>query len=388
MQIQKNYLYIFFDLKELKQKLLQVRTHPEERLRIAKPLLDSLHRYGVIRLKNHSAEQAIVDHALGVTNEVLGQSVTSLYKYHEPEISSFRGLQLKNKDLKRVFTIGSNNNVTLNHHEELTYAGQALHKQLGATCQELLKVFSLIYEGREDGILSRKNMPRDEESLRLIHYPSKKVLEESGVVLKEHLAGQYMRLRPHVDYSLLSALPASQENGLYILPNEIGKDVQREEQALHVPLEKWIKVESEPGEVLIQPGLQMAIATKNLSNPVSATWHMVLADDQQIKTSRNSASFYGNWDSQPLPDYFKTLQTKGQETSIASYQFPERATFPVTSQHKLRLEKWLSEQPVNPKALGSDGEPLTEDQMKHTSQNLSQHIQDLTEQNPNLGFIL
>jgi isopenicillin N synthase-like dioxygenase len=382
----------FFDLGELKKSLSAVANQPLERIKVGRPLLDALSEYGAIRVVNHGVPQTLVDKVLLNISSILGEPLNSLKKYIAHEIAVFRGLQAKG-DPKRVFTIGHKNNVIMAGHEALNHHGEQLFNSLQSVSKDILEILSLIYEGKPDGILTRQAFQHtydtekpivQDATLRQIYYPAQNELEEDGIKIQDRLQNKYVRLEPHLDYGLVTVLPASTEKGLYILPHKLGKGLESENAVRQIPLEKWVKVETKPGELLIQIGRQMDLATRNMNHPISATWHTVLADDDQLQSSRSSTALFVESKRHPLPDLAGTLKSGAHVT--AAYQFPGRERFEVSSLYKLMIEKWLAESPPNKKAFTAAGQPIPEEELIRRFSNFHSTVQQAVKNNPNLIY--
>lgn len=378
-----------FNLSQLKEELLAVKASPEQRYIVGKPLLDTLNEYGAIEALDHGVNQATVDKTLTYCAKVLSMPKSDLIKYLTPKISQIRGLQVKDNDPKRVFTVGSNNNIVLNGFEDLTTNGIALYKELNAVSKTMIQVLNLIYEGQEEGVLTRyayKTNPDPNEliedaTLRQIYYPNKTKLDWDGITIKDTLHGNNVRLRPHLDYGLITVLPSSKESGLYILPHSLGSHVNTEAQARKIPLDQWIKLESRPGSLLIQIGRQMDIATKNMKHPISATWHTVLADDQQLESPRSSAAFFVENKYDPVPNYQATLDSGEHVTATASIEGSE--PFEVTSLFDLMYEKQVAE---NNKKLFVNGRLITKAEFIEQYKNIEESIQTEVANNSNVSI--
>lgn len=384
-----------FDLETLKSQLLAVKDDPKARLQTARPLLDALHEYGAIRIANHGVEISLVDQVRDNIQAFLSLPYETLKNFREPLIAAFRGVNVKPDDTKRVFSIGYRDNVAPKGYEAITEDGQQLYEALTSASKDMLEVLSLIYEGRPDGVFTRLSLRQtdaqpepviDEATLRQIYYPSNQQLAADGVAPKDNLHGKTVRLRPHLDYGLITLLPASKESGLWILPHSIGKQLHNEADVRKVPLNQWVQLESEPGELLVQIGRQMDIATHKMAEPISATWHTVLANAQQLASPRSSTAFFVESKSAPTPDLRGTLDANQHVT--ATYQFEGREPFAVTSLYKLMLEKWLSESPPNRKALDADGRPVPEAEfLKRYGPDFSKTVQQAARNNKNLSYI-
>ncbi len=356
-----------FDLKHLKTQLILANS-AEERMELAAPFLQALKENGYIRVINHGVDQKLVNRSFATTANVLKQELDQLWPYNTPDINQFRGLQLKQGDPKRLFLVGHESNVWMKGHEALTNNGIALFDALQPTAKDMIEVISLIYEGKTDGLLAKQIFGDTLEygtkpvaasaSMRQIYYPDANQLKKDNATITDTLSStegdQYVRLEPHLDYGYITVLPASEKEGLYVLPHSVATNykVETEVGARSVPLDKWIKVQAQPGELLIQLGRQMDLATKRMANPISATWHAVLATEDELKEPRTSAALFLDNKYDPVYDYKRYIDMNAghldrpleqQELVVVTHQFPHRKRFEVDSLIRLMVEKWKSE---------------------------------------------
>ncbi len=378
-----------FNLEALKKRLLEVKESPEQRMAVGKEFLDAFHEYGAIRVDNHGVHPKTIADVFDGISQSLTKPLAELKKFVTREISQFRGLIARPNDPKRIFVMGHDKNVSLKGHEHLNETGGQLFGELTQVSKDVLEILSLIYEGKTDGVLTRMtfkdtlNTPTPvakDATLRQIYYPSETELKRDGIDITDTMHGKKVRLRPHVDYGLITVLPASKEQGLYILPHRWGQGLQTEAAVRQVPLEKWVPLKTKPGELLVQIGRQLDIATRGMPKPISATWHGVLADDDQLQRSRSSLSFFVENKAEKLPDYGATLSA-GQHIT-ATHQYPGREPFMVDSLYRLMLEKWLSE--GNSKALDDAGNPIPYENIIKRYENFADTVNQVVKNNPNI----
>lgn len=357
-------VFTYDDLKQLKAQLEQA-TSQKVRIEIGTKFINAFNKHGAILIRNTNAiEKEKMKKIWGDLTTALGQPLAELRQYNTPQINTFRGLQLKPNDPKRVFSVGTTNNVVLKNYENLTTNGLELKDQLQGIKKELIDLFGLIYEGKTDGYFNTQvnsEKVKNTELLRQIYYPNKTQLNHDGITITQKVEDNSVRLKAHLDYGLITILPAAGKSGLYILPNSIGKDITSEEAALQVPLEKWIKVKTQPNDILVQIGRQGALTTQSFQNipPLSATWHMVLANEDELSQSRPSAALFVEALDSPTYDIQKSITNK--EPTVAKCTIGDK-TVDAESLFEIILQKW--EEEGNEKLYKEEGRKKTVEDLK------------------------
>jgi len=356
------------NLAALKQQLIDA-PNQEARYKIGRPFLEQFNEYGAIYVENHAVDPAVVSQAWRVIPEILGKPLETLKPYVTNEIAQLRGLQIKPGDPKRLFVVGQHHNIKMKGFEKLTDTGLNLMNELNKVKQDIVDILGLIYEGKTNGFLGRYLTGQDtvnSSTLRELYYPDQKQLKDDVVPLQgdKNLENHFVRLKAHLDYGFITLIPASNEQGLYVLPNSVAQkhNVQTMEDALKIPLNQWIKAKPQDNQILVQIGRQGMIATQSFAQsgkpqnnhqplPLMATWHMVLADDDELQSGRSSAALFVENDNDPLPDIKGSLSAAQHITAL--YQAPdEEEPTPVVNLYDLFLRTWRSEN--NPKRFKPD----------------------------------
>lgn len=244
-------------------------------------LMLGLREYGFIILKDHLVDIGKIDKAYDLVHEFFALSTETKKKYYNEQGGGQRGYtpfgqehakDNDNPDLKefwhvgRVLTANSKyqgvypENVWPSEIPEFKTLFTEVYNSMDQTSRVLLEAIGKGLDLNENFF---NEMIHDGNSImRLIHYPP----------VKGHDTKNSVRAAAHEDINLITILVGATDSGLELLDRD----------------GTWLKVDSKPGQLVVDTGDMMQRLTNNY---LPATTHRVVNPDNET-TSRYSMPFF------------------------------------------------------------------------------------------------
>lgn len=256
--------------------LSYVNGSQSDKIKFVDDLTLGLKDYGFIILKDHTIEQAKIDHAYAMVKEFFALPLETKQKYQgnnggQRGYTPFKTEHAKNNknpDLKEFWHVGREllatsaykgvypENVWPSEITQLKQTFMELYEAMDATSIQLLEAIGLGLDLPSDYFTK---MVHDGNSIiRMIHYPPTKGEDTKNSV----------RAAAHEDINLITMLVGATDSGLQLLERD----------------GSWLDVESRPGEIVVDTGDMMARITNNV---LPSTTHRVInpGDDGSARFS-------------------------------------------------------------------------------------------------------